>query len=113
MKKMQEWKINGTITMDVYVTVRAESLEEAMKIADDDVVIEEYVGAQAGVEYCADEIYDADFCDGGMGIEWLKQYAELLDEWEEEDEDDWDDDEADGDYFDEDGGVDFDDEEDE
>ena len=94
MKTMKEWEIRGIVTLDVIVTVEAETLEEAMKIADGDVSIEEYCGGQVGVDYgYADEVTDADLCDGGMGIEWHEEWCRSIREWEEEDDDEEDDEE--------------------
>ena len=94
MKTMRKWRLNGQVTLDVYVDVVAETLEEAIEIAEDDVSITEYCGAQVGVDYYADEEDEADLVDGGMGIEWNETYSELKEEWEEEEyADDWDDEE--------------------
>ena len=87
MKTMREWEVRGIVTLDVIVTVEAETLEEAMKIAEEDASIEEYCGAQVGVDYgYAESVTGADLCDGGMGIEWHEEWCELKDEWEEEEE---------------------------
>lgn len=83
-KTMRKYRLNGTVTLDVYIDVVAESLEQAIEIAEDDVSITEYCGAQVGVDY---------WIDGGMGIEWNETYSELVEEWEEDDEEDDDDEE--------------------
>ena len=96
MKTMREWEIRGIVTLDVIVTVEAETLEEAIEIAEGDVSIEEYCGAQVGVDYgYADEVTDADLCDGGMGIEWHEEWCEFKGEFEVDDDEDEDDDEED------------------
>ena len=93
MKTMREWEIRGLVTLDVIVTVEAETLEEAIEIAEGDVSLEEYCGAQVGLDYgYADEVTEADLRDGGMDIEWHKEWCQQTGEFEVDDDDEEDED---------------------
>lgn len=86
-KKMQKWTLCGTVPVDVYVTVVAESLDEAIAMAEDEVGMTEYCNGTVGVDYwSSDAISDGD-TNCSCEIEWIADYCELEEEWEEEDED--------------------------
>lgn len=87
MKIMKQYELVGTVTCDVRIKVTAQSLEEAIELAEDGVSITEYCGGQVGVDYWGDEFDAADMTEGGMGIEWSEEWSELVDTWEEEDDD--------------------------
>ena len=94
MKIMKEWEIRGQVLLDVTVTVEAETLEEAIEIAEDDVRLEEYCGAQVGLDYgYAEEVTDADLCDGGINIDWHEEWCECTGEFEVDDDEDEEEDE--------------------
>ena len=96
MKTMREWEIRGIVTLDVIVTVEAETLEEAIEIAEGDVSIEEYCGAQVGLDYgYADEVTDGDLTYDETDIEWHKEWCQQTGEFEVDDDEDDEEDEDD------------------
>ena len=83
---MKKWRLCGCVNVDVYVSVEAETLEEAIEIAEDECRMEEYCNNTVGVDYwSADAVSDGDVC-CSYEIEWEEQYCELEDEWEDDDD---------------------------
>lgn len=69
---MATFRINGTTIVDVYVEIEAETLEEAIEIADNICTLEEYNGGYVGVDSGG---YDSEMCANGW-IEWHEEYSE-------------------------------------
>ena len=73
-----KYKLNGTVTADVYVEVIADSMEEAIEYAEDNFRIEEYANGMIGVE---DDNYEYEgevvCCDT---ITWYEEYSECEEE---------------------------------
>lgn len=72
---MATFRINGTTIVDVYVEVEAETLEEAIEIADEHYHIEEYCNNTIGVEDNSYELPEGEIVSNGW-IEWHEEYSE-------------------------------------
>lgn len=84
-KTMRKWRLYGYVAVDVSVSVTAETVDEAIDLAESRVVVTEYCNGTVGVDYWNDEIEDSDIsCSDN--ISWNENYCELEEEWEEEDE---------------------------
>ena len=70
---MAVWRVNGTTTIDVYVEVEAETLEEAIDICYSEVNLAEYCNNTLGVE----SPYDAEISENGY-IDWSEEWSERV-----------------------------------
>ncbi len=67
---MAQFRVHGTTVIDIYVTVEAETMEEAIEIAEDNVRMVEYCNETIGAETYGAETYGgAEVCENGY-IDW-------------------------------------------
>ena len=78
---MKKWRVCGITTINLYVDVEAETLEEAIDIADSDVSLSEYIDGSIGAEYS--EAENVDITENGW-FEWQAEYSELIEDDEKE-----------------------------
>ncbi len=72
---MAVWRVSGTTTINVYVEVEAETLEEAIDICDSNINLTEYCDGNIGVDsYYADEISDVEVSENGY-IDWSEEWS--------------------------------------
>lgn len=77
---MAIYNVNGTATIDVNIKIEAESLEEAMEIAEDYFQLNEYCDGTIGGECDGNEIELVD----NDWIEWHKEFSECISKDEDE-----------------------------
>ena len=73
---MAKFRVNGTTVIDVYVTVEADSLEEAMeKVEDMGFYTEEYCNEAVGVASSEDDYEELEICSTD-DITFNEEYSE-------------------------------------
>ena len=65
---MKKWIVNGVVTVDVYVEVEAETLQEAMEYADSNVGMVTYANETVGADDYEGDAKIEVFCSDN--IEW-------------------------------------------
>lgn len=76
---MNRYRICGTVSVDIYAEIDANSLEEAMEYAEDNFRMEEYCNGTVGCEDGNYEFSEAEVtccCD----IDWHEEYSDLVEE---------------------------------
>lgn len=76
---MAIYNVNGTATIDVNLKIEADSLEEAMELAEDNFRLGEYCDGTIGLD-CE---YDGELVDNGW-VEWNEEFSECISKDEDE-----------------------------
>lgn len=73
---MNRYRVRGTATVDIDLFIEADSLEEAMEIADENIDgLTEFADGTVGLD-CE---FEHDIIDNGW-VEWCEEYSECVEE---------------------------------
>ena len=67
---MAVWSVHGSVVMDIYAEVEADTIEEAIEICENDVRVTEYCDGTIGVDYNDDCIEDVETDASGNWVSW-------------------------------------------
>lgn len=70
---MAMYRVCGATTINVYLDIEADSLEEAIELAEDNANLVEYCDGSLGI-YCD---YDGNISENGW-FEWYEEYSEEI-----------------------------------